>query len=311
MVKEEKDSSLMANPYNKTKQWENENTDSSPFVSADDSLAYVKKQKYAVIDPNPKPKEDVEEQKEEVKAEEVAQEDDSTPELYKKVDYKKRYDDLKRHYDKKLNEFKQEKSELLEQIKTNSPKYTPPKSLEELEKFKEENPDVYNIVESVAHMQATKQMEELQEELKQVKEKLMLEEAQRAYAELKAAVPDYEQIRRDEKFHTWAEQQPKEIQDWIYRNSTNVQLAIQAINLYKASVGQTPKATSQPVSKVQSDDRGRADMAVSATSRTEEPSNNKGKIWTRTEIKKLSSKQYEKLKDEIDRAFFEGRVVND
>jgi hypothetical protein len=65
------------------------------------------------------------------------------------------------------------------------------------------------------------------------------------------------------------------------------------------------------VSKVQSDDRGRADMAVSANSRTEEPSNNKGKIWTRTEIKKLSSKQYEKLKDEIDRAFFEGRVVND
>lgn len=293
------------NPYNQKKPWSDEGKTGKQFQSADDGLAYVEDKKYAVFDP--KGTGEVEEEQP-TKEATPAQEE---PAPYQHVDYKKRYDDLKRHYDKKLNEFKDEKKELLEQIKLNAPKYTPPKSLEELEKFKEENPDVYNIVESVAHMQATKQMEELQEELKLVKEKLMLEEAQRAYAELKAAVPDYEQIRRDEKFHAWAEQQPKEIQDWVYRNSTNVQLAIQAINLYKASVGLTPKAPSQPAPKAQSDKRGRADEAVSTNSRTEEPSNNSAKIWTRTEIKKLSSRQYEKLKDEIDRAFFEGRVVND
>ena len=52
---------------------------------------------------------------------------------YKKPDYKKRYDDLKRHYDTKLNEFKHREEELLTQVQ--QPEYTAPKTEEELVKF--------------------------------------------------------------------------------------------------------------------------------------------------------------------------------
>ena len=52
---------------------------------------------------------------------------------YKKPDYKKRYDDLKKHYDNKLNEFKSREEELLKQA---MPEYKAPKTEEELEQFK-------------------------------------------------------------------------------------------------------------------------------------------------------------------------------
>ena len=303
MVPQEKSSLIGPNPYNSHKEWENENKTGEAFVSADDSMAYARKPKVAVID-----------KMENVKAEEEATTEDSTPQKeeasnpYQRVDYKKRYDDLKRHHDKRVNEFKDREKELMEQLSSNRPKYTPPKSADELDKFKEENPDIYGVVESVAHLQAAKQLEDLQKELKEIQEKLALEEAKRAYVELKALVPDFEAIRQDDNFHNWADQQPKEIQDWIYNNRTNVQLAAQAINLYKASKGlaqanvqQPPRVGNQPAN------RG-ADEAVTVKARKEDP-NPSGKVWTRAEIGKLSWKQYEKYKDEIDRAYAEGRIV--
>lgn len=301
MVPQEKGNLLGPNPYNKNKEWDDEGKTGKEFVSADDSMAYVNKPKVAIMD---KMENRVEE---EATATESTPQTTEEPDLYKRVDYKKRYDDLKRHYDSKVNEFKSKEKELKDQLIANRPKYTPPKSAEELEEFKKDNPDIYNVVESVAHMQATKQLEDLQAELKELKNTLVVEEAKRAYLELKTLVPDFEQIRQDEDFHIWAETQPKEIQDWIYNNRTNVQLAAQAINLYKASRGLAQANVQKPPEVTSQSIRG-ADEAVSVKSRKAEPTSGE-KIWTRAEIGKLSWKQYEQHRSEIDRAFAEGRIV--
>jgi uncharacterized protein with NAD-binding domain and iron-sulfur cluster len=61
------------------------------------------------------------------------------------VQYKKRYDDLKTYYDKKLSEWKQEKETLEAQAKVaekQTSKYAPPKTDEDLDQFKEKYPDV-------------------------------------------------------------------------------------------------------------------------------------------------------------------------
>lgn len=294
-----------AGKYNSQKEWQDEGKSGKEFVSAADSLAYVNKKKYAVMDKmegKQNQEEDLE-QEQEVEAQEVEQEE-AAP--YKRVDYKKRYDDLKRHHDRKINELKEEMNRIRQEARSNRPSYTPPKSEEELNKFKEDNPDIYAVVESVSHLRASEQLKDLQEELKEMKERLLYEEAKRAYMELKAAVPDYEQIKVDPDFHEWAEQQPKEIQDWVYNNRTNVQLAIKAINLYKADRGTAQKPPS--VSK-QSDQRGDAAQAVVARSQRAEPSSGE-KIWKRSEISKLSWQQYEKYREEIDRAYAEGRIEN-
>lgn len=292
------------NKYNATKGWENENTNSEPFVSADDSLAYVKPKKYAMIDNNPSTEEEA------VKQEAVQEEEDNglyqEPEPYKRVDWKKRYDDLKRHYDKKVNSFKEKEEELKQKILETRPKYTPPKSEEELQKFRNDNPDLYAVVESVSHLQANRELEQMKTQLDAVKEKLQYEEARAAYAELKTLVPDFEEIRASEDFHKWAEEQPEQIQAWIYQNRTDAQLAAKAINLYKADRGGAKRpAQSQPVQ------RGGAEEAVTTSRRTEEPTP-RDKVWTTSEIDRLVKKnwrEYERLQPEIDRAFAEGRVV--
>lgn len=300
MRKDTSESMLGANPYNKNKEWDEENKTGKEFVSADDSMAYASKPKTAVLDKmenkEPEPSATPEPEPDATQAPE--------PKPFQKVDYKKRYDDLKKHYDRKVNEFKGKEQELKEQIQSNRPKYEPPKSKEELEEFKKDNPDIFGVVETISHMQASQQLEELQEELKQVKESLQLEEAKRAYIELNTLVPDWEQIRQSDDFHNWAEQQPEEIQNWVYKNRTNVRLAAQAINLYKASTGQSEqKPPEQPTQ-----DYREAAQAVTSRTRTEEPSSNE-RIWTNSEINALSLQQYEQVRDEIDRAFSEGRVV--
>jgi len=106
-----------------------------------------------------------------------------------------------------------------------------------------------------------------------------------------------------EEFHQWAEKQPQEIQNWIYKNRTDVQLAAQAIKLYKASVGAPANKEQRP----EFISPNRAAEHVPANSRREEPSSGE-KIWTGAEIGSLSVQQYESQRTEIDLAFAEGRV---
>ena len=91
---------------------------------------------------------------EEQQQQEVATQEESTSFVESKQpaeehDYKKRYDDLKKHYDAKLSEFKSEREQLASEIKAikenmqSLPQGTvPPKSAEELQEFKEKYPDV-------------------------------------------------------------------------------------------------------------------------------------------------------------------------
>ena len=87
-----------ANPYNQKKAWHT--GEDKPFESSE-SLFFEK----------PSNEVDESDDIEMVKQEKVAEETDAP---YKKPDYKKRYDDLKRHYDSKLNEFKSREEELLD-----------------------------------------------------------------------------------------------------------------------------------------------------------------------------------------------------
>jgi hypothetical protein len=78
---------------------------------------------------------------------------------------------LKKHYDSKLNEFKSREQELLEQAAENRPNYVAPKSPEELEKFREEYPDVYEVVETVSHLQSEEKSKDLREKLERLQER--------------------------------------------------------------------------------------------------------------------------------------------
>ena len=215
-------------------------------------------------------------------------------------DYKKRYDNLKRHYDKKLTEFEEEKRQLA--AATQQANVPMPKTVEELEEFKTQYPDVYGVVETVAAMQANERTSELQKELEVIKEREKETVVQAAYRELTNNHPDFDEIKTDEKFLNWLQEQPESISDGIYNNNTDARWASRVLDLYKADAGISKRKTS----------KAKADAATSvrapkAREITSEQGGDK-RIWKASEIRSLKPWEFEKLESELDSARQEGRI---
>ena len=219
-------------------------------------------------------------------------------------DYKKRYDDLKKHYDSKLNEFRVREQELLEEATKNRTEYQAPKTPEELEQFKNDYPDVYEVVETVAHLQSeskAKVLEERLSKLQQREHELIRQDAEKRLMERH---PDFEDIRNSDEFHGWASQQPQSIQSWIYSNAEDADLASRALDLFKKDLGldipQDKKSSSKPTRKSAAD-------LVSTKTTSVEPKQEK--IWSEREIAALSMDEFDKYEKEISNAMQEGRIV--
>ena len=261
-----------ANPYNQKKAWHT--GEDKPFESSE-SLFFEK----------PSNEVDESDEIEMAKQEEVVEQND-TP--YKKPDYKKRYDDLKRHYDSKLNEFKSREQDLLEEASKNRTEYQAPKTEEELEQFKTQYPDVYEVVETVAHMQSESKAKVLEERLSKLQEREAEISQQEAEKRLKEKHPDFDDIRNSDDFHDWAKEQPKSIQDWIYKNAEDADLASRAIDLFKKDIGlDTPEKKKSSSKQTKS----AADM-VSTKTTSVEPTQEK--IWSEKEIAAMSMAEFDK-----------------
>ena len=266
-----------ANPYNMNKPW---HTPDSPHMDTAEQMFFEKPQQQATL------------------TNDEALDESQTAAPKKRTNYKKRYDDLKRHYDDKVNEFKQREQEMQAQT---SPNYTTPKTHEDLEKFKREYPDLYDTVETVAHLQSSEQVNQLQGQLQAIQEREAKIVKREAEADLIANHPDFEDIRGSESFHEWAGVQPEQIQEWIYNNPDNAQLASKAIALYKIENGIQTQTKSQP--------RQQGSAADMVSTKTKTIDTKEPKIWTEREIAMMSLDQFDKYEEEIQQAISEGRVV--
>ena len=275
-----------ANPYNQKKSWH----DGVEESFEDATGMYFDK-------PKAKAKQSQQDVEQEV------QEESPKDQPYKRPDYKKRYDDLKKHYDSKLNEFKTREQELLDEAAKNRPTYKAPKSAEDLEQFAKEYPDVYEVVETVSHLQAeekTKVLEERLEKLQEREKELIRKDAEKRLLEKH---PDFEDIRNSDDFHGWAKEQPQSIQDWIYKNADDADLASRALDLFKRDIGMDvePKKSRSKQSK-----KSAADMVSTKTTAVEPKSE---KVWTEREIANMSMDEFDKYEKEISQAMSEGRIA--
>jgi hypothetical protein len=278
---EQEHEEAIPNPYNSRKEWHTPDPESR---GAADGLFFEESPKQKKATRNAAPEESEEPQQ--------------------KTNYKKRYDDLKRHYDQKIADFKQKELELTAAATEMQPAYAPPKSLEDLNNFREQYPDLYETVETVAHLQSEQQMQALKNKMSVLEERESGIQRREAEETLKSRHPDFEDIRGDDKFHQWASEQPEQIQGWIYENPDNVGLAIKAIDLYKMESGIS--LTSKAKTKKSQTKSSAADFVSTKTTAvdTKQP-----KIWTQREIAALSIQQYDKYESAIDEAVLEGRVI--
>ena len=222
----------------------------------------------------------------------------------KEHDYKKRYDDLKKHYDSKVNEFKQEITSLREAIDSREVDMPTgvqaPKTIEELQAFKEQYPEVFDVVQTVSSIQAESQLSELREELGTIKEREKELEKQKAYEELLRLQPDFDTLKSENKFLEWLQEQPESISDGIYKNNTDARWAARIVDLYKADTGQSRKRTKSSSSA--------AEAVTRSPAREVKTEKGGDRIWKASEIGKMKPWEFEKMEQELDAARIEGRI---
>ena len=280
-----------ANPYNAKKDWHN--VEDKPFVSSN-SLFF---------DTNATTEHDESDAIEADKQQEVEATKDKP---YKRPNYKKRYDDLKTHYDSKLNEFKAREQELIQEAAKSRPEYKAPKSEEELQEFQRQYPDVMAVVETVAHLQSESQTKILEERLSALQDRENELVRRDAEKNLREKHPDFDEIRNSDEFQDWANLQPEAIKDWIFNNPNDATLASRALDLFKKDIGLDVQQVTQPRSNSKQTTESAADM-ISTKTTSVDPQQQR--VWSEKEIAAMSVAEFDKFEEEISNAMQEGRII--
>ena len=213
--------------------------------------------------------------------------------------YKKRYDDLRRHQNK-----------LVEQVKTLEAKVNDPASFaaptteEELEAWKEKYPDVANIVSTLAKKEAQAMYNAADERLSRLDEIAEQADRAKAEAEIRAIHSDFDELKESDAFHDWVDVQPKWVKDALYVNSDDPASVARVIDLYKADnniVNKGKKASAKKAAAAIVTKKGRTSVDADESN---------GRI-TESDVNKMSAAEYEKRSDEIMEAIRGGRFVYD
>ncbi len=218
-------------------------------------------------------------------------------------DYKKRYDDLKKHYDSKLYEWRQERESLTNEPQVDESFLEEAEGNPELEQFKESYPEVYSVVEQVSTKNASKEVQELRAEVNRLSQREEELQAKSAYQQLLALHPDFPEIKKSDDFKGWLDEQPPSIAEGVTGNSSDVKYASRVLDLYKADKG---------LNKKRGRPRRSAAEAVTKTNAKTVSVNQEAnkKTWTTSEIRKLKPHDFDRLESELDLANAEGRIVN-
>ena len=241
------------------------------------------------------------EQKGEVKEE--AEEQEPEPTSAEEKTFKKRYGDLRRHAQQKESDLQEQINQLKEQLDSATKKQIQlPKSDEDIEAWAKQYPDVAAIVETIAIKKSKEQAKELEDRIQKINEMQESATKEKAEVELLKLHPDFVDIREDDDFHNWAEEQPKWVQQALYENDNDAKSAARAIDLYKAD---------RNIGKKKSTSKDAAFATNTKTSRTKPQTSDESSYLKESQVQKMSSQEYEKRADEVMEAIRTGKFIYD
>ena len=247
----------------------------------------------------------IKEQKGEGENTEEKAESEAEPTSVEERTFKKRYGDLRRHTQEKEQQFQKQLDDLKEQLgKATKKEMKLPKSDEDIEAWASEYPDVAKIVETIAMKKAAEQSKHLEERVKKIDELQAGAVKDKAEAQLLNLHPDFDEIRESDDFHTWAEEQPKWVQDALYENDNDARSAARAIDLYKGDRG-IGKET-----KTKNDKSAATAVNTKSTRTNIDATGNSNKIREST-VQKMSAKEYEAKSESIMEAIRSGNFIYD
>ena len=241
------------------------------------------------------------ENKGEVKEE--AQEQEPEPTSAEEKTFKKRYGDLRRHAQQKEADLQEQINQLKEQLDSATKKQIElPKSDEDIEAWTKKYPDVAGIVETIAIKKSKEQAKELEDRIQKINEMQESATKEKAEVELLKLHPDFVDIREDDDFHNWAEEQPQWVQKALYENDNDALSAARAIDLYKAD---------KNIGKKKTNSKDAALATNPKSTRTKPQTNEESTYLKESQVQKMSSQEYERRADEVMEAIRSGKFVYD
>jgi hypothetical protein len=231
-------------------------------------------------------------------------EDDSNLSAEEKS-FKKRYGDLRRHSQQQSLALQKQIDELRSQLTQSTEKQIKlPTNEEDLAKWAATYPDVAKIVETIAIKKAKEQTASMEQRFAALDEQEKLTAREKAELELTRIHPDFDTIRDTDDFHTWADEQPAWVQQALYENDTDARSAARAIDLYKVdrNIGKA---------KPKKETSGAAESVNARGSRSTPVSQDNDGVIYESQVNKMSSLQYEKNLEAIQKAMQTGKFVYD
>lgn len=203
--------------------------------------------------------------------------------------YKTRYDELKRYHDQEILRLKEENSKL----KTQKKPLEIPKTAEDLSKFRQAYPDLFDSIVSIVRTEGQTVTEDVVNELKELREARKQERAETDREKLLRHHPDAESLVKSEQFIEWFKIQTKGLQRMV--ESEDVSDVIEAFDIYKAKKG---------IKNKPSDAATRVKTGGSKTN----PDSGKT-VFTESQIAAMSDREYEQREQEILEARLDGRLL--
>ena len=241
------------------------------------------------------------ENKGEVKEE--AEEQEPEPTTAEEKTFKKRYGDLRRHAQQKEADLQEQINLLRDQLDSATKKQIQlPKSDEDIEAWAKEYPDVAAIVETIAIKKSKEQSKELEDRIQKINEMQESATKEKAEVELLKLHPDFVDIREDDDFHNWAEEQPQWVQKALYENDDDAMSAARAIDLYKAD---------RNIGKKKTNSKDAALATNPKSARTKPQTNEESTFLKESQVQKMSSQEYERRADEVMEAIRTGKFIYD
>lgn len=219
--------------------------------------------------------------------------------------FKKRYSDLRRHSQKVENDLRKEIEDLKTLVQTATEKQMKlPARDEDIDMWAKQYPDVYRIVESIAMKKAKETTKTLEERMRKVDESERETSREKARVELLKLHPDFDKIEDSDDFHTWAEEQPKWVQDALYENDDDFRSAARVIDLYKADRNINKRTRT-------SDNKGAAEAVNPRGRATPSATADQEGVFYESQVQQMSIAEYEKYQENIVKAMRSGKFVYD
>jgi hypothetical protein len=215
--------------------------------------------------------------------------------------FKKRYGDLRRHMSEKEKEW-EKKLEALKAQPTNQT-ILPPKSDEDIAEWSRKYPDVASIVETIAEKKANEKLSKYERQFTEYEQMTTETARNKALNAIRESHPDFDDLRKSDAFHNWADEQPKWVQDVLYENEEDARAVVRVIDLYKVDKGLNPAAKKASAKEAASSVTTKNKSSVDLESGTD--------TIRESEVAKMNMDTFDKMQKRIQAAMQAGTFVYD